>query len=64
MDGGVQDPAEDKGVMGEHGNAQEMAEPVFEGAGQVVLDLEIAQREDVPDRESRAGSCRSVDGLP
>src|SRR4030042_6523541 len=56
MDGGVEDPAEDKGVMGEHGNAQQMAEPVLEGTGQIVLDLEIAEREDVPDRESRGDS--------
>ena len=55
MDGGVEDATENEGVMRQDRHAHQVAEPVLEGAGQVVLDPGVAQMQDRRGADRRRG---------
>jgi hypothetical protein len=46
VDGVVKDTAKNKVMMGKDRNAHDMPVSIFQGAGQIILHLEIAQRYD------------------
>jgi len=65
MDCDVEDIAEDQGVMGQNRDSHQMAEPVFERAGQIVIDLDKTQGQPPPlARLQRTSGAGVRNGIP